>query len=103
MTRYAYPSGAVVSDSSAVEVQRGDSVSGQVEITQIEGTGASGLGLGLTVTDSATVADQVEADLPEPAPAPSGGGPGDTADVVDNATLVIRDGSGNIKQEESVK
>lgn len=117
-------SGASASDSAELEIQRGASAPGQVEIIQIEGTGGagseltagddatvsdpvkledSGAGTGLTAGDGATANDSAESEVQqEQTPAPSGG-PGDNASFQDSADLVVRDAAGNIKQEETVK
>ena len=94
-------SGATVSDSAELEVQRGGSLPGQVEIIQIEG--ADGAGSELTAKDDATVNDSAQSDVrQEQTPVPSGG-PGDDVNVGDSADLVVKDAEGNIKREESVK
>ena len=94
-------SGATVSDSAELEVQRGGSAPGEVEIIQIDGTGVAGSEL--SAAEGATANDSAESEVQqEQTPVPSGG-PGEEAKLEDSADLVVRDAEGNIIQEEAVK
>ena len=104
-------SNASATDSVILEIQRQgvESESGLIagdspsisDSFQLETTGT---GPASTVGDSATASDSAELLVKEaPPPPPSGGGPSDQASFGDSADLVVRDSSGNIKKQESVK
>ena len=94
-------SGASVSDSAELEIQRGGPAPGQAEAVQSEDAG--GAGQELTAANGATVSDSAELEVQRGEPPPPRGGPGDAARVQDSADLVVRDASGNIKQQKTVK
>ena len=94
-------SGASVSDSAELELQRGGPAPGQAEATQSEDAG--GAATELTAANGATVSDSAELEVQRGEPPPPPGGPGDTAGMGDSADLVVRDAEGNIKQQETVR
>ena len=106
----ANSSGATVSDSVNLEIQRegqglesgliandGASVG---DVFRLETTGSLP---GSTVNDAASIGDSVVTQIQPAAPPPSGGGTGVKASVGDSATIVVEDADGNIKQQEEVK
>jgi hypothetical protein len=86
--------GLIAGDGASV----GDSV-------QIDTTGAGGQGT--IVGDNPSFSDSVDTNVQQaqqpPPPPVGGGGPSVVASFGDSADLVVRDSSGNIKQQESVK
>ena len=102
--------GASLTDSANLEVHEGETGSGQDLST---GDGASvgdsvslqstGTEAGSAVGDSATVSDTVETQVQQAQAPPPPGGPSDVAEFADSADLVVRDSSGEIKNEETVK
>ena len=103
-------SGASVSDSVNMEIQRegGELESGLIvgdDITttdsfRLETTGSDP---GAAVGDSVTVGDSAVTQVQQGQAPPSGGGSNVVATVGDSADLVVRDASGNIKEQQEVK
>ena len=104
------PSGASVNDSVELEIQREGSGSESGVIVndsssifdsfRLETTGS---GPGAIVDDTANVGDSAVTQVQPAPPPPSGGGPSQVAAFGDSADIVVRDSSGNIKQQEQVK
>lgn len=82
-------SGLIAGDGASVE----DSI--QLETT---GTNPSSI-----ITDRATASDSADTVVQPAAPPPLSGGPSENASFGDSADLVVRDSSGNIKQQETVE
>ena len=107
-------SGATITDSTILEIDRSGSGSGPGVIVSdnstlsdsvvIETTGeTTGTGPGVTTGDSASVTDSAVVEVQEaPSPPPSGGTVNNTQ-LQDSAGIVVRDAQGNIKQQETVK
>ena len=83
--------GANVSDSAELEVQQGKAPQLRED--------ASETASGLTAADGANVGDLAELKVRKGETPPTQGGLGTVARIQDSAILVVRDGSGKIKQQ----
>ena len=93
-------SSATVGDSAELEVQRSGSAPDDADAVQGEDAGRTGSGL--DAADGATLSDSVELSVEEVKPVPRRGS-GDGASISDIAVLVVRDASGKIKQQQTVR
>ena len=93
-------SGATVRDSAELEVQQSGRAPDYAEAVPSEVTG--GTGSRLSASDVATVRDAAELSVEEVKPAPRRGS-GDVTSITDIAELVVRDASGKIKQQQTVR
>ena len=103
-------SGASVTDSTILEVEREGDGSGPVLIAgdgatvndriQLETTGSLP---GTLVSDGASVGDSAITEVQPAAPPPAGGGPSVVSTFGDSAVLVVQGADGNIKQQEELR